>query len=52
MNQAATTLAATPHRTALARRATPVPITEPVIACVVEIGIPSAEAPNTTTEPG
>ncbi len=40
MNQAVITRPATPQRTALALRAAPVPITEPVIAWVVETGIP------------
>ena len=51
MNQAMTTRVATPQRTALALRAAPVPITEPVMACVVDTGMPIALAPNTTIEP-
>lgn len=51
MNQAMITRLATLHRTALARLAAPVPTTLPVIAWVVEIGIPIALAQNTTTDP-
>ncbi len=51
MNHAVTTLPAIPHRTALAFRAAPVPMTDPVMAWVVEIGIPIALAPKTTKEP-
>ena len=51
MNQATITRLATDQRTALDRRAAPVPTIEPVIACVVETGMPSALAPKTTTEP-
>ncbi len=50
MNQAHTTLVASFQRTALARRAAPVPTTLPMIAWVVETGIPNALAPNTTHE--
>ena len=51
MNQAATTLPATPQRTALARRATPAPMMLPVIVCVVETGMPSRLAVNTMIDP-
>ena len=42
--QATTTSPATPQRTALARLATPAPITHPVIVCVVDTGMPSSDA--------
>ena len=51
MNQAITTLLAMIQRTALGFQAAPVPMTLPVIACVVETGMPSALAPNTTHDP-
>ncbi len=49
-NHATTTRAATLQRTALDRRAAPVPTTLPVMACVVDTGTPSALAPNSTIE--
>ena len=48
---AKTTLRATPHRTADARRATPAPMIAPVIVCVVDTGIPAQLAPNSMIEP-
>ena len=51
MTQAVTTLRATPQRTAEARRATPAPITAPVMVWVVETGMPNQLAPNSSTEP-
>ena len=51
MTQAVITLPATCHRTAEARRAAPAPMTQPVIVCVVETGIPSQEAVKSMTEP-
>ena len=50
MTHAVITFPATPHRTELARRATPAPMIEPVIVCVVETGMPSVEAVNTTID--
>ena len=47
---AVTTRLATLQRTALERRAAPVPTTLPVMAWVVETGMPSALAPNRTIE--
>ena len=44
-------LLATPQRTAEARRAVPAPMTAPVIVCVVDTGMPIAEALNSMIEP-
>ncbi len=51
ITQATITFPATPQRTAEARRAVPAPITQPVMVCVVETGMPSSEALNTMIEP-
>lgn len=51
MTQAITTLLATPHRTADARRDTPAPMIEPVMVWVVDTGMPSVDAVNTTIDP-
>ena len=51
MTQATATFFATPQRTEDARRAAPAPITQPVIVCVVDTGIPSQEAPKRMTDP-
>ena len=48
MIQAVITFCATPQRTAEARLAVPAPITDPVIVCVVDTGMPSAEAMKIT----
>src|SRR3954471_2520745 len=44
--QAHTTRLATPHRTAESRRLAPTPTMAPVMVCVVETGMPAAEAKN------
>jgi len=49
--QAVMTLPATPQRTADARRAAPAPMTQPVMVCVVDTGIPSQDALISMTEP-
>lgn len=51
MTHAVTTLRATPQRTAEARRAVPAPMIAPVMVCVVDTGIPSAEAVNRMIDP-
>ena len=51
MTQAVTTLRATPQRTAEARRATPAPMTQPVMVWVVDTGMPSALAVKIITDP-
>ena len=51
MIQAITTLPATPQRTAEARLATPAPMIEPVMVCVVDTGMPMAEARKITIDP-
>lgn len=51
MTQAMTTLCATPQRIAEARLAVPAPMTQPVIVCVVDTGMPSSEAVKTMIEP-
>ena len=51
MNHAMTTRLATLQRTAEARLAAPTPTTLPVMAWVVDTGMPMAEAPNTTADP-
>lgn len=51
MIHATTTLLATPQRTEEVRLAVPAPIMQPVIVCVVETGIPSAEAVKTMIDP-
>src|SRR5687767_15160842 len=51
MIQAYTMLLATLHRTDDIRFAAPTPTMQPVMVCVVEIGMPSQVAANSTTEP-
>lgn len=51
ISHAVTTLVATPQRTAEARRATPAPITQPVIVWVVDTGIPNQLAAISITDP-
>ncbi len=51
MTQAITTFCATPQRTADSRRATPAPMTAPVMVWVVDTGMPSALAPNSMIDP-
>ncbi len=51
MIHATTTLPATPQRTDEVRRAVPAPMMQPVMVCVVETGIPNADAVKTITEP-
>ena len=51
MSHAIATFPATPQRTAEALRAAPAPITQPVIVCVVDTGMPSQELENSMIEP-
>ena len=51
MTQAIITFPATSQRTADARRAAPAPITQPVMVCVVDTGMPRQDAANSMTEP-
>ena len=51
ITHATTTFCATPQRTALARRAVPAPMMQPVMVCVVETGMPSSEALNRMIDP-
>lgn len=51
MIQATTTLLATPHRTEDVLRAVPAPMMQPVMVCVVDTGMPNADAVKTMIDP-